>query len=93
MVRRVDWTIDTDADVPPSRQLVEAVLEFALGEDRVTPPPSATFDLVMLATTPQGEAYTIGEYGKMFADAGLARPERHDLPDGSHTVLLAGAAQ
>jgi len=70
-----------------------AVLEFVLEEDRVTPPSSGAFDLVMLVTTPHGEAYTVGEYGKMFADAGLAPPERHDLPDGSHTVLLAGAAR
>lgn len=27
MVRRVEWTVDPDADVPPSRQLVEAVLD------------------------------------------------------------------
>ena len=27
MVRRVDWSIDPDADVPPSRQLVEIVLD------------------------------------------------------------------
>jgi GntR family transcriptional regulator len=33
MVRRVDWSIDPDADVPPSRQLVEIVLDaLASGE-------------------------------------------------------------
>lgn len=33
MVRRVDWSIDPDADVPPSRQLVEIVLDaIARGE-------------------------------------------------------------
>lgn len=33
MVRRVDWSIDPDADLPPSRQLVEAVLDaIASGE-------------------------------------------------------------
>ena len=68
-----------------------ALLEFALEDDRVRPPQSAGFDLVMLATTPRGEAYTVTEYGAMFADAGLAHPERHDLPLGSHTVLIAGA--
>ena len=67
-----------------------ALLEFALEEDRVTPPQSASFDIVMLATTPRGEAYTVGEYGKMFADAGLARPQRHDLPNSTHAVLVAG---
>jgi ubiquinone/menaquinone biosynthesis C-methylase UbiE len=69
-----------------------AVLEFALEDDRVTPPPSAAFDLVMLASTPRGEAYTASEYGRMFVDAGLAAPERHDLPMSTHTVLLAGTS-
>jgi GntR family transcriptional regulator len=33
MVRRVDWSIDPDADVPPSRQLVRIVLDgIASGE-------------------------------------------------------------
>jgi hypothetical protein len=68
------------------------VLEFVLEEDRLTPGRSAAFDLVMVATTREGEAYTVAEYDKMFADAGLARPERHDLPEGTHTVLMAGAA-
>ncbi|NOT28929.1 MAG: methyltransferase domain-containing protein, partial [Planctomycetes bacterium] len=68
-----------------------AVLEFALADDRVTPPQSAAFDFVMLATTPRGEAYTASEYGKMFVEAGLARPERHDVPSSCHTVLIAGA--
>jgi len=30
MVRPVDWSLDTDADVPPSRQLVELVLDAIL---------------------------------------------------------------
>jgi ubiquinone/menaquinone biosynthesis C-methylase UbiE len=68
-----------------------AVLEFVLEEDRLTPPRSAAFDLVMVATTPAGEAYTVAEYGKMFADAGLARPTREDLAEGTHTVIVAGA--
>jgi GntR family transcriptional regulator len=33
MVRRVDWSIDPDAELPPSRQLVEIVLDaIASGE-------------------------------------------------------------
>ena len=33
MVRRVDWSIDPDSDVPPSRQLILAVLDaIASGE-------------------------------------------------------------
>jgi GntR family transcriptional regulator len=33
MVRAMEWAVDTDSDVPPSRQLVEAVLDaIARGE-------------------------------------------------------------
>jgi hypothetical protein len=67
-----------------------AVLELALADDRVSPPHPAAFDLVMLATTPRGESYPLSEYEGMFVDAGLARPERHDLPTGAHAVLVAG---
>lgn len=66
-----------------------AVLEFLVNEDRVTPSHAAAFDLVMLATTPRGEAYTVEEYVEMFTTAGLEHPERHDLADGAHTVLVA----
>lgn len=68
-----------------------AVLEFLLADDRVTPARSASFDLVMVATTRAGEAYTVGEYEEMFLAAGLARPERHDLAEETHTALLAGS--
>lgn len=67
-----------------------AVLEFRLEDDRLTPPQSASFDLVMLATTPRGEAYTLSEYAAMFTAAGLARPESHPLAGSSHVVLVAG---
>jgi 2-polyprenyl-3-methyl-5-hydroxy-6-metoxy-1,4-benzoquinol methylase len=70
-----------------------AVLEFALEADRVTPAGSAGFDLVMIATTREGNAHTIEEYGKMFTAAGLQQPERHDIPGGSQTALVAGAAK
>jgi len=70
-----------------------AVLEFVLEEDRVTPPRSAAFDLVMVATTPRGAAYTVAEYEQIFREAGLAHPERHDLSEGTHTVLVAGPAR
>jgi SAM-dependent methyltransferase len=68
-----------------------AVLEFALSEDRLSPARSAAFDLVMVATTRSGEAYTLSEYDPMFEAAGLERPTRHPLPEGTHVVLVAGA--
>lgn len=37
-------------------------VEFVPNEDRVSPPPSAMFSLVMLGSTPHGDAYTFKEY-------------------------------
>jgi len=68
-----------------------AVLEPVPDEDRATPPEPAAFDLVMLATTPSGEAYTLREYGGMFAAAGLSPPVHHQIPDAPQLVLVAGA--
>jgi SAM-dependent methyltransferase len=87
--RCVDLLARCRAGLAPGGRV--ALLEFALEDDRVTPLQSAGFDFVLLATTPRGEAYTVSEYGRMFAQAGLAHPERHDLPPSGHTVLVAGA--
>ena len=55
-------------------------LEFIPNEDRVSPPISATFSMMMLGTTPSGDAYTFAEYDKMFQAAGFARNELLDMP-------------
>src|SRR5688572_1003042 len=47
------------------------VLEFIPEPDRVSPPPSAMFAIVMLATTPAGDAYTFEEYDRMLRAAGF----------------------
>jgi 2-polyprenyl-3-methyl-5-hydroxy-6-metoxy-1,4-benzoquinol methylase len=52
-----------------------AALEFIPNEDRVSPPPSATFSLVMLASTPSGDAYTYPELDSMFRNSGFARTQ------------------
>ena len=41
-------------------------VEFIPNEDRVSPPDAASFALVMLATTPAGDAFTYAEYDAMF---------------------------
>ncbi|MDR4472318.1 MAG: hypothetical protein MRJ92_06610 [Nitrospira sp.] len=48
-------------------------LEFVPHDDRVTPPPVAEFSRSVLATTPEGDAYTFREYERMFAAAGFTR--------------------
>jgi 2-polyprenyl-3-methyl-5-hydroxy-6-metoxy-1,4-benzoquinol methylase len=56
-----------------------ATLEFVPNEDRVTPMTSAAFSLVMLASTPGGDAYTFSELAAMFAEAGFSRSELFQL--------------
>jgi ubiquinone/menaquinone biosynthesis C-methylase UbiE len=50
-------------------------LEFVPDDDRVSPPVAAAFPLVMLASTPSGDAYTFKEYEQMFSRAGFSRSE------------------
>jgi ubiquinone/menaquinone biosynthesis C-methylase UbiE len=64
-------------------------LEFVPNEDRVTPPQSAIFSLVMLCSTPQGDAYTFSEFETMFANAGFSRSEVHPLPPTMEQVVIS----
>ncbi|MDE2290980.1 MAG: class I SAM-dependent methyltransferase [Elusimicrobia bacterium] len=66
-----------------------AVLDFVPAEDRVSPPAPASFALVMLASTPAGDAYTLSEYEGMFREAGLARWDVHPLAPTPQTLLVA----
>lgn len=62
-------------------------LEFVPNEDRVSP-ASADFALVMLATTPAGDAFTFKELKTMFHNAGFGDSEIHDVPDSKEHVLV-----
>jgi len=64
-------------------------VEFIPNEDRVSPPDAATFALVMLATTPAGDAFTYAEYDRMFRRAGFARTVLHELPLPPQRVIIA----
>jgi ubiquinone/menaquinone biosynthesis C-methylase UbiE len=50
-------------------------LEFVPNDDRVTPPDAAFFSMIMLGSTPRGDAYTFTELDRMFRNAGFARSE------------------
>ncbi len=52
-----------------------AIVEFVPNPDRVTPPSAAAFSMIMLATTPSGDAYTFAELESMAKEAGFARVE------------------
>lgn len=64
-------------------------VEFIPDEGRVTPPAAASFALTMLATTPEGDAYTFAEYDAMFRAAGFARSELHELPPTTQRVMIS----
>ncbi len=57
-----------------------AIVDFVPDADRVSPPEAASFSFVMLAGTPEGDAYTLPEYEEMLASAGFGAVESHDLP-------------
>jgi predicted nicotinamide N-methyase len=64
-------------------------LEFVPNEDRVSPPGPATFSMMMLGTTPGGDAYTFSEFDRMFKKAGFSRSELHPLPPTLEQVVIS----
>lgn len=63
------------------------VLEFVPNEDRVSPRMAAQFSIIMLSTTPSGDAYTLNEYQKMFKNAGFASCEMVPMPIGEQVLF------
>lgn len=66
-----------------------AIVEFVPNPDRVTPPTAAAFSMVMLATTPSGDAYTFAELEKISKDAGFTRAELVPQPMGISNLVIA----
>ena len=66
-------------------------LEFVPNEDRVSPPVSASFSLMMLANTPAGDAYTMTEYSQMLDAAGFGAREIMDVPMSAQQLIVASA--
>ncbi len=64
-------------------------LEFVPNEDRVTPPDAAGFSMMMLTSTPSGDAYTFSELERMFANAGFSRSTLHPLPPTIQQVVVS----
>lgn len=63
-------------------------LEFIPNDDRVSPPEPASFAIILLPTTPAGDAYTFAEYERMFRSAGFAKNELQVLPT-THSVIIS----
>jgi ubiquinone/menaquinone biosynthesis C-methylase UbiE len=65
-----------------------AILEFVPNADRASPPMPVRFAITMLATTPDGDAYTYGELDDMLREAGFADTRAHALR-GPQTLIVA----
>lgn len=63
-------------------------LEFIPNEDRISPPPMAEFCLIMLATTPAGDAYVFSEYDRMFRQSGFGGSIMQDVPASNERVII-----
>ncbi len=64
-------------------------LEIVPNEDRVSPPVPAAFSMMMLGTTPAGDAHTFAELEQMFRNAGFRSSEIHPLPPTFYSLLIS----
>jgi 2-polyprenyl-3-methyl-5-hydroxy-6-metoxy-1,4-benzoquinol methylase len=64
-------------------------LEFVPNDDRVSPPEAATFSMIMLGSTPHGDAYTFAEFERMFRNAGFTRSEHFRQPPMAESVIVS----
>ena len=62
-------------------------LEFVPNDDRISP-ASADFALIMLVTTPAGDAYTFKEWDAMFHNAGFGRSEMLAVPNSKEHIII-----
>ena len=66
-----------------------AIAELVPNPDRVTPPTAAAFSLMMLVTTPAGDAYTFAELETISKNAGFLRVELAAPEIGLDRLVIA----
>jgi len=66
-----------------------AIAELVPNPDRVTPPTAAAFSMMMLATTPAGDAYTFAELESISKSAGFARVDLAPPEIGLDRLVIA----
>ena len=66
-----------------------AILEFVPNDDRISPRIPAMFPMFMLATTPDGDAYTYAQFDRWLQSAGFSSNQIHDLPPTFFRVIVA----
>jgi ubiquinone/menaquinone biosynthesis C-methylase UbiE len=81
LLRKIHASLNQDGQV--------ITVEFVPNEDRVSPPPAAMFSLIMLCTTPSGDAYTFSELARMFKNAGFSASELHSLPPSPNQAVVS----
>lgn len=64
-------------------------LEFVPNDDRISPRFAGLFGMIMLGTTPSGDAYTFREYERLFRSAGFQSAEIHALPPAPQHVIVS----
>lgn len=64
-------------------------LEFVPNEDRISPPVPASFSMMMLGLTPNGDAYTMEELNRMFSAAGFTHNEMQQVPQSAEQVIVS----
>ncbi|WP_447971076.1 methyltransferase [Nitrospira sp. M1] len=67
-------------------------LEFIPNDDRISP-ASADFALIMLATTPAGDAYTFSELEEMFHLSGFGASEMYEVPNSKEHVMITSKSK
>jgi SAM-dependent methyltransferase len=66
-------------------------LEFVPNDDRVSPPMPAGFSMIMLTTTPAGDAYTLKELTAMYTEAGFNTITSQPVPMSPETIVAGRA--
>jgi len=66
-----------------------AIAEFVPNPDRITPPTAAAFSIMMLTTTPAGDAYTFAELESISKNAGFTRVELAPPEIGLDRLVIA----
>ena len=64
-------------------------LEFVPNEDRVTPPIPASFSLMMLGATADGDAYTMKQLDGMMRAAGFGSSELKQVPKSPQQLIVS----
>jgi SAM-dependent methyltransferase len=64
-------------------------LEFVPNEDRISPPDAAAFSVMMLGSTPSGDAYTFSDLDAMANNAGFKRSEVYPLPPSIQQAVIS----